>query len=123
MNEIPRRSLFLMVIATLPLCSQSVKSHTLAAPNSGDFFIISSVDLSKKQLLLKLPTEVTELMGVNDRTRYFDDVGKPVKLNDLHAGDTVFVTSTRNGDRPIASIIRKGPMTLEVLRQRYLSGQ
>jgi hypothetical protein len=90
------------------------------APNSGDFFIVSSVDLGKRQLLLKLPTEVTELMGVDSNTRYVDEQGKPIRLTDLRAGDTVYIASTRGGDKPLAVSIRKGPMTIEVLHQRYL---
>ena len=104
-----------------PALFSQPQSTPLQALNSGDFFIISSVDLAKRQLLLKLPTEVTELMGVDNRTAYFDERGRPIKLNDLRAGDTVYITSATSGERPLALTIRKGPMTQEVLRQRYLT--
>lgn len=42
----------------------------------GDFFIVSSIDLAKMQVLLKRPTEVTELMRVDGETRYFEESGK-----------------------------------------------
>jgi hypothetical protein len=86
------------------------------------FFIISSVDLAKQQLLLKFPTEVTEVMRVNGNTRYFDEAGKPIKLADLRAGDTIYVTSVRGAEGFVAVRIRKGPMTLEELHRGYLEG-
>jgi hypothetical protein len=86
----------------------------------GDFFIVSSVDLGKKQILLKRPTEVTELMRVDGDTRYFDEHGKAMKLTELRAGDTVYLTSKRSGEQPIAVTISKGPMTPDVLHERYL---
>lgn len=101
-----------------PLCAQSGKK---AANSSADeFFIISSVDPAKNQLLLKQPTEVTELVRVSDATTYVDKDGKPLKLADLRAGDTVYVTLNRAGAIPSASRVRKGPMTTEELRRRYL---
>jgi hypothetical protein len=86
----------------------------------GDFFIVSSVDLGKRQILLKRPTEVTELMRVDGETRYFDEHGKPIRLTDLRAGDTVYLMSKRSGEQPIAVTISKGPMTPDVLLERYL---
>jgi hypothetical protein len=95
-----------------------------AGPDLGtqDFYIVSSIDLAKKQILLKRPTEVTELMRVDGETRYFEESGKPMRLADLRAGDTVFIMSKPAGGQSIAVTIHKGPMTLDVLRQRYLKG-
>lgn len=95
-------------------------SLAIAADAPEEFFIISSVDLGKQQLLLKLPTEVTELMGIDKNTRFLDEQGKTIRLADLRTGDTVFITSTPGGGHPVAIVVRKGAMTLEVLRQRYL---
>ena len=89
----------------------------------GDFFIVSSVDLGKRQILLKRPTEVTELMRVDGETRYFDEHGKTIRLTDLRAGDTVFLTSKRSGEQSIAVTISKGPMTPDVLHERYLKSR
>jgi hypothetical protein len=86
------------------------------------FFIISSVDPAKQQLVLKRPTEVTALMQVDDKTTYVDEDGAPLHLMDLRAGDTVYVLSRQNKEPgPIASRIRKGPMTLAELHKHYLS--
>jgi hypothetical protein len=89
----------------------------------GDFFIVSSIDLAKKQILLKRPTEVTELVRVDGETRYFDERGKAIRLTDLCAGDTVYIMPKSNGGRWVAATIRKGPMTLDVLRERYLNSK
>lgn len=113
-------ALVVLGVAAISVSAQPTKNTATDSPNSGDFFIISSVDLAKEQLLLKLPTEVTELIRVDDNTRYFDEHGKPAKLVDLPAGDTVYVTSKRSADQPLAAKIRQGPMTLDVLRRRYL---
>lgn len=113
----------IVVAMTIPcLLSQEVKS-TPDVSAAGDFYIISSVDLSKRQILLKLPTEVTQLIRVDARTQYLDVHGKAIKLTDLLAGDTVYIVSMRNGDQPVAITIRKGPMTVEILRERYLHGK
>ena len=90
---------------------------------SGDqFYIISSLNLKKNQLVLKRPTEVTVLMEVNDKTVCLGEKGKPLQLKDLRAGDTVFVASRANaaGDL-VATRIRKGYMTLEEVHSRYLN--
>ncbi len=90
-----------------------------------DFFIVSSVDTKKKQLVLKRPTEVTELVLVTGKTLYLDEEGKPLGFSDFRAGDTVYVTSSPDaglsaeGAR-VATRIRKAPMTLEELHRRYL---
>ena len=85
------------------------------------FFIISSVDVSKKQLVLKRPTEVTELMAITDSTVFTDDQGKPLQFKELRAGDTVYVVSAvRAGGPPVVLRIRRAPMTIEELHRRYL---
>src|SRR5215472_973349 len=69
---------------------------------AGDFFIVSSIDLGKKQILLKRPTEVTELMRVDRETRYFDEHGKAIRLTDLRAGDTVYIASKASSATALA---------------------
>jgi hypothetical protein len=110
----------IFVFLMAPLLAQPKDS---TPDNSGDFYLVSSVDLARRQILLKRPTEVTELMRVDGETRYFDERGKAIKLTDLRAGDTVYITSARNGDQPVATAIRKGPMTLDVLHERYLKSK
>jgi len=112
------------VFATLLGCrplpaAQSGKAGANAS-SAEQFFIISSVDTAKRQLLLKQPTEITEVVQVNDKTRYADKNGKTIQFVDLRAGDTVYIRSTSSSAGKVAVSIRKGPMTLEELHRRYL---
>ena len=119
--------------ATAVLCALAASLFTALPSQAGErqqskglggeeFFIISSVDLKKNEMVLKRPTEVTELVRVGDQSVYLDANGKPLRFQDLRAGDTVYVTFAGSPDGPaIARRIRKGPMTAEELRRRYLS--
>ncbi len=113
--------LFLLFVSVPAVCLRAAQSaqKSSAAP-ADEFFIMSSVDPAKNQLLLKHPTEVTELVRVSDATIYVDKDGKPLHLADLRAGDTVYVTLTRAGSIPLVTRIRRGPMTVDELRRRYL---
>jgi hypothetical protein len=91
-----------------------------AAGSGEDFFIIASIDQSKLQLLLKRPTEVTELVKVAVKTQFLDEAGKPIHLSDLRAGDTVWATVSGSRDKSTTTRVRKGPMTMQQLHRYYL---
>lgn len=116
--------LLVFALATFLSCGLSLAAQSgKAAGNANggeEFFIVSSVDITKKQLLLKEPTEITQLIQVNDRTRCTDKAGKAVQFADLRAGDTVYIRSTTTSAGRLAVSIRRGPMTLEELRRHYL---
>jgi hypothetical protein len=120
-----RRSLaaFLM-FATLVSCGFSLAAQSSKAAgntNGGEqFFIVSSVDITKRQLLLKEPTEITQLIQVDDKTRYTDRTGKAMQFADLRAGDTIYIRSIATSAGRVAVSIRKGPMTLQELQRQYL---
>ena len=125
MMAMEKRSLIpvgILAVLITPIFAQSGTGPANTDFGKGDFYIVSSIDLAKKQILLKRPTEVTELMRVDGETRYFEESGKPMRLADLRAGDTVFITSKPAGGQSVAVTIRKGPMTLDLLRERYLKG-
>ena len=110
---------WVFAVAAIPLLAT-----TAPAPPAGQeehFFIISSVDLRKRVLFLRHPTDVTTVMDVTPRTEFQDENGKKIGFSDLHAGNTVYVTFS-NGPKgvPVAIRVRKGPMTLQSLHQRYL---
>jgi hypothetical protein len=89
-------------------------------PAGEQFFIVASLDLQQKQLLLKYPTEVTLLVKATDQTKFVDDSGKSMKLSDLRAGDTVWLTSSGEGTDTTALKVRKGEMTVADLHRYYL---
>jgi len=98
----------------------STKVETAKTTASGEqFFIVASLDQSKSEILLKRPDEVTELLNATSKTQYFDENGKPLKLSDLRAGDTVWVISS-GGAHPTAIRIRKGQMSIAELHRYYL---
>ena len=87
-----------------------------------DFFIVSSVDAGKSTMVLKRPTEVALTMRVTEKTRCRNEQGKPIRLADLRAGDTLFIASSPDpSGHLVATSIRQGVMTLPELRLRYLS--
>jgi len=87
-----------------------------------EFFIISSVNMPKHQLVLKLPSEVTLLMTVNGGSVIVDEHGQPLKLGALRSGDTAYITYARSAEGAKAVKIRLGPMTVQELQKRYLKG-
>ncbi len=96
----------------------------LAAQPAGDeFFIITSVDVRKHEIVLKMPTEVTVVAHVTPETVYLDDRGQRIRLTDLRAGDTVYATIRREAGGVVLLRLRKGPMTVEELHRRYLKDQ
>ena len=112
-----------VLLILFPVASLAANRSASSTPAMHeDFFIISSVNLPHHQIVLEEPTEVTELVQVNDNTVVLNEEGKSMELKDLRAGDTVFVTLTkRSSDIPIVSRIRKGQMTLQELHKRYLN--
>jgi hypothetical protein len=114
-------TLAFLLLGLLPYAAAGAATHDPGQNYEGDFFIISSVNRRSKELFLKAPTEVTELMLVNERTVFLNDQGKRIQFQDLRAGDTVYVISRRSSPGlPVAIRIQKGPMTLSVLHNRYL---
>jgi hypothetical protein len=89
-------------------------------PAGEQFFIVASVDLQKSQLLLKYPTEVTVLMHIDESTKLVDESGRPLKLSDFRAGDTVWASSRTSGDETTALHIRKCRMDVADLHRYYL---
>jgi hypothetical protein len=104
-----------------PEAGAATAAETLHVNAPGQFFLISSINASQNQLVLKRPTEVTQLARVSGKTGYFDDQGKPLKLTDLRAGDTVYVVLQSSGTAdPLATRIQQGPMTVDQLHRSYV---
>jgi len=96
----------------------------LKAPaDAGDFYIVSSISTAQKQIVLKLPTEVTLLVQTNAQSQFLDEQGKPLTLKDLRAGDTVYVVVQKGTTgTPIVQKLQRGGMTVDELHKKYMSG-
>jgi hypothetical protein len=117
-------ALALVSVSTLTPLLRATERAQGEATSREDFFIISSVDAAKEQIVLKRPTEVTELIRVSEKTVYLDEQGKTIEFKSLRAGDTVYVSSSPGPDgKRIVNRIRRGPMTLEELHRRYVPFQ
>ncbi|MEJ2010247.1 MAG: hypothetical protein P8Z30_19180 [Acidobacteriota bacterium] len=114
-------AVFCAVLLALPVVA-AAKTPQRQQSRGESFFIISSVDARKQQLVLKLPSEVTEVAQVTPATTYRDEEGKPLKFDDLRAGDTVYATVIQNAKGTLTvTSLRRGPMTLEELHKRYFA--
>jgi hypothetical protein len=107
----------ILLLAALPAAGAAAPG-----PGGDEFFIISSIDVAHGKIVLKRPTDVTVPMRVDGRTVYRDEQGKPLRLADLRAGDTAWITSARDAAGELtARAVRLGPMTVEELQRRYPS--
>jgi hypothetical protein len=111
--------------SALPVATLSGALPGFAAPSTTggveEFFIISSLDPSRGRIVLKRPTEVTVTMRVTGQTAYRDEQGKALRLANLRAGATVFIAYRQEADGgSTAQLVRLGPMTVQLLHQRYL---
>jgi hypothetical protein len=112
--------IFVAAAWSTPLMAAQVSTQ-IGSPQ-GEFFIISSVNLQKRDLFVKAPTEVTEEMTVTPGTVILDQEGKRIPLSDVRAGDTVYiVTRTSSKGFPEVVRIQQGPMTVAALHRRYLN--
>jgi hypothetical protein len=122
MNNI-RKSISFAALAILIFSSAfAVRAQVQAKAGNDEFFIISSVDKTHNALVLLRPTEITSTIGVNDKTKYVDENGKPLKLTDFRTGDTIFVTYSTQSNSLVAQSVHKGMMTTAEMRKRYLPG-
>jgi hypothetical protein len=88
----------------------------LLAPRD-EFFIISSVDASHGRIVVKRPTEVTAVLTVPLTATLKGERGETLHIADLRSGDTIYAVLNPS---LIVTSIRRGPMTVDELRRRYL---
>jgi hypothetical protein len=120
MNKL-QRLFFIVVIASLSFgFAGAVHAQKQATSGNDEFFVVSSVE--KTTLVLLYPTETTATITVNDKTQIVDENGKALKVSDLRAGDTIFVTYSTVSGALLATHVRKGMMTTAELRKRYEPG-
>ncbi len=109
-------------VLSFPTARPAVAAETHSpAPPADEFFIVSSINADKGTMVVKRPTETTLTILVTAKTGFHGEKGEAIRFTDLRAGDTVFIASEPDtSGHPVASSIRRGPMTLEELRRRYL---
>jgi hypothetical protein len=85
------------------------------------FYIISSVDMQKHQMVLMLPTQLTVVANADDNSVFLGEQGQKLALKDLHAGQTVWATlrKDKSGQTSIARL-REGAMSIAQLHKLYL---
>jgi hypothetical protein len=120
MNNQARILAIPFLILSLLLAAQVASAQGRKNSAGEEFFIVSSVDAAKSQLLLKRPTEVTEIVTVNAQTILLGEDKKPIHFSDLRAGDTVWVVLTEANGVAAAKSIRKGPMMVSELHALFL---
>jgi hypothetical protein len=107
--------------AAHPALPMASPSKEVVKTGSGEqFFIVASIDRQNSELLLKRPTEVTVLVKIDAKTKYLDVNGKPVKISDFRAGDTVWARLSSDQADPTVLQMRQGGMTVADLHRYYL---
>ncbi|HUK30430.1 MAG TPA: hypothetical protein VLV89_04900 [Candidatus Acidoferrum sp.] len=126
MNKLAKFISSAALCAALLLLGVSAKSQATPPPPSNfpdAFFVVSSVDRAHNALILLQPTEIAVVYQLTDKTQFADANGKPLKLTDFRAGDTIYASSHANSDGTLTlDHVRKGDMTVAELRRRYLPG-
>jgi hypothetical protein len=112
----------LAAAATLAASTAGAAQRGASRETRDEFFIISSVNVPKHQMVLKLPTEVTVTMKLNDKTSIVSEKGKQLDIGQLRAGDTAYISYVTTVDGSTARNVRLGPMTVQELHRRYLKG-
>lgn len=108
-------SAFLMAMAVCP------SVHAQTNSRGEEFFIISSVDQQKHQVVLMRPTQLTVVADLGAQTEYLGEKGQKLTPKDLRAGDTVWaVIKGEKGGAVSALRIREGAMTQAEMQKLYL---
>jgi hypothetical protein len=105
---------------TTPPRITSPSKQDVITTSGEEFFIVASIDRQNQQLLLKRPTEVTLLVKLGPKAKYFANGGKPTTLATFRAGDTVWVKLSGNKIDPTLVQMREGEMTVADLHKYYL---
>jgi hypothetical protein len=126
MNKRLKSSALFAVLAAMVLSTGTAAlAARKAAPGRetrNEFFIISEVRLKRHQLVLEMPTQITKVMFLNDKTAFETKKGQRLPFTDMRAGQTVYVTYVQEGGNAVALTIRQGPMTVSILHERYFNG-
>jgi hypothetical protein len=99
----------------------AVPAWAQANAKGEEFFMISSVDQQKHQVVLMRPTQLTVAADLGPQTVCIGDKGEKMTPKDLRAGDTVWAIVKPGKNGAVNALrIREGAMTQAELRQLYL---
>lgn len=124
MNKRMKISLPVLCAALALLAGASVQAQMRKASadlRGEQFYVISSVDMQKHQVVFMRPTQLTVVATTNDQTVYLGEQGQKLSLKDLRAGQTVWATlrKDKSGAESVVKI-REGAMTVAELHRLYL---
>ncbi|MFZ0820533.1 MAG: hypothetical protein WAM91_10720 [Candidatus Acidiferrales bacterium] len=123
MNKLRSAIIFAALSAVLTLIVVSAHAQSSSSTPSDEFFVVSSVDRAHNALILLKPTEIATVFQTTDKTQFFDEQNKALKLSDFRAGDTIFASYQSKPDGTLTLVrVRKGDMTVNELRRRYVPG-
>lgn len=111
----------LAVVSAAFLLATPARAQAQANSHGEEFFIISSVDQQKHQVVLMRPTQLTVVADLGAQTVCLDEKGHKLTSKDLRAGDTVWaiIKPGKNGATS-AVRIREGAMTQAEMQKLYL---
>ncbi len=110
----------LALAVSLPAFAQEIQNPKNA--QGEQFFMISSVDLPKHEIVLMAPTQLTLVVNTTNLSQYVGEKGQKLSEKDLKAGDTVWaIVKAGKGGQTTAVRIREGSMTPADLQKLYLS--
>lgn len=123
MNGLKSKELAFIALAAALCFSTVARAQTRANTRGEQFFIISSVDFQRDQIVLMHPTQLTVVATFSPQTTTFlDENGQKLSTKDLRAGDTVWAVLKSTGKKslPQVSRIREGAMTVAELHKLFL---
>ena len=120
-----RGSKFISYTVTLLLgLAVSLPTWAQAHPKNAqgeEFFIVSSVDLQKHQVVLMRPTQLTVVATIGPQTGYVGEKGQKLDVKQMKAGDTVWAITKPGPDGSVTAVrLRQGAMTPAELQKLYL---
>ena len=122
MNKVLK--LISFAIAVLVTLAVSIPASAQTNPKNAqgeEFFIVSSVNLQKHQVVLMRPTQLTVVATIGPQTSYIGEKGQKLDVKAMKAGDTVWaITKAASDGSVIAVRLRQGAMTPAELHKLYL---
>jgi len=110
-------AIFLAFAISMPAWAQAHPKNA----RGEEFFIVSSVDLQKHQVVLMRPTQLTVVATIGPQTTYLGEKGQKLDVKAMKAGDTVWAITKPGRDGSVTAVrLRQGAMTPAELHKLYL---